>query len=143
MLNNDCYSNSRFAEVSDYRCCRGNSWIAPTESNTSVLHLFEKRYILISPKAEQDLEDINARIASYNPQAANRLLDKILDKFETLASFPNMGKIRDELITNLRSFPVDDYLIFYFPIENGIEIARVASGYRDLEAMFEEEIDPR
>ncbi|MGK7894968.1 MAG: type II toxin-antitoxin system RelE/ParE family toxin [Xenococcus sp. (in: cyanobacteria)] len=95
--------------------------------------------IILSPKAEEDLENINERIASYNPQAANRLLDKIGDKFETLASFPNMGKSRNELIAGLRSFPIEDYLIFYFPIENGIEIARVVSGYRDLEFMFEEE----
>ncbi len=77
--------------------------------------------ILISSQAEQDLESINDRIASYNPQVANRLLDKILDKFETLASFPNMGKSRNELIAGLRSFPVEDYLIFYFPREDGIE----------------------
>ena len=95
--------------------------------------------IIISPKAEEDLESINERIASYSPQAANRLLDKIGDKFETLASFPNMGKSRNELIAGLRSFPIEDYLIFYFPIENGIEIARIVSGYRDLEFMFEEE----
>ena len=40
--------------------------------------------ILIFSKAEEDLESINARIASDNPQAANQLLDKIVDKFETL-----------------------------------------------------------
>ncbi|NET00841.1 MAG: type II toxin-antitoxin system RelE/ParE family toxin [Sphaerospermopsis sp. SIO1G1] len=49
-----------------------------------------------------------------------------------------MRKSRDELVVGLRSFPVEDYLIFYFPVENGIEIARVLSGYRDLEAMFDE-----
>ena len=94
--------------------------------------------ILISSKAESDLESINDRMVSYSPQAANRLLDKILDKFETLGRFPNLGKSRDELVVGLRSFPVEDYLIFYFPVENGVEIARVVSGYRDLEAMFDE-----
>ena len=93
--------------------------------------------ILISSKAKEDLEIINDRIAYSNIQAANQLLDKILDKFEILASFPNMGKNRNELIMGLRSFPVEDYLIFYFPLENGIEIARVVSGYRDLDAMFD------
>ena len=44
--------------------------------------------ILLSPKAQEDLERINNRIASYNLQAANRLLNKIGEKFETLASFP-------------------------------------------------------
>jgi toxin ParE1/3/4 len=32
-----------------------------------------------------------------------------------------------------------DYLIFYHPIEDGIEILRVVSGYRDLEALFPDE----
>jgi len=50
---------------------------------------------------------------------------------------PNLGRRRDELIPSLRSFPVEDYLIFYFPLENGIEIARVVNGYRDLDAMFD------
>jgi toxin ParE1/3/4 len=95
--------------------------------------------IVISQKAKKDLEIINNRIADYDAQAANRLLDKFLEKFETLASFPNMGKSRSELATGLRSFPVEDYLIFYLVWENGIKIARVLSGYRDLEAMFDEE----
>ena len=93
--------------------------------------------ILISSKAKEDLEIINDRIAYSNIQAANQLLDKILGKFEILASFPNMGKNRNELIMGWRSFPVEDYLIFYFPLENGIEIARVVRGYRDLDAMFD------
>ena len=94
--------------------------------------------ILISSKAERDLESINDRMVSYSRKAANRLLDKILDKFEILGRFPNLGKSRDELVVGLRSFPVEDYLIFYFPVENGVEIARVVSGYRDNDAMFDE-----
>jgi toxin ParE1/3/4 len=50
-----------------------------------------------------------------------------------------MGRRRDELLPSLRSFPVEDYLIFYRPIEEGIEILRVVSGYRDLEALFQDE----
>lgn len=47
--------------------------------------------ILISSKAESDLKSINDRMVSYSPQAANRLLDKIIDRFETLGRFPNLG----------------------------------------------------
>ena len=47
-----------------------------------------------------------------------------------------MGRRRDELLPTLRSFPVDDYLIFYLPIVEGIEVVRIVSGYRDLEALF-------
>jgi len=49
-----------------------------------------------------------------------------------------MGKSREELLPLLRSFPIDDYLIFYRPINNGIEILRLVSGYRDLNILFEE-----
>lgn len=67
-------------------------------------------------------------------------MDTIGKKFEILANFPNMGRRRDELLTSLRSFPVDDYLIFYRQIESGIEITRVVSGYRDLDALFDEDL---
>lgn len=50
-----------------------------------------------------------------------------------------MGRRRDELLPSLRSFPVEDYLIFYRSIEDGIDILRVVSGYRDLEALFPDE----
>ncbi|NES81639.1 MAG: type II toxin-antitoxin system RelE/ParE family toxin [Moorea sp. SIO2B7] len=43
------------------------------------------------------------------------------------------------LLPLLRSFPIDDYLIFYRPLDNGIEILRVISGYRDLEKLFGDE----
>ncbi len=47
-----------------------------------------------------------------------------------------MGKSYGRLVPNLRGFVLDDYIVFYYPIENGISITRVASGYRDLESLF-------
>ena len=47
-----------------------------------------------------------------------------------------MGKSYEMLSPRLRGFTVDDYMIFYYPRENGIDIARVVSGYRDLESLF-------
>jgi toxin ParE1/3/4 len=44
---------------------------------------------------------------------------------------------RDKLLPSLRSFPVENYLIFYRPIAAGIEILRVVSGYRDLDMLFD------
>lgn len=95
------------------------------------------RYI-IAPAARLDLKQINSYLANQNPQAARNLKAKIQQSCEKLANFPQMGRTRNELIPNLRSFPVEDYLIFYFPTAEGIEIARIVSGYRDLEALFGE-----
>ena len=50
-----------------------------------------------------------------------------------------MGRRRDELFPMVRSFPVDNYLIFDRPIAEGIEILRVVSGYQDLTKLFEQD----
>jgi len=92
--------------------------------------------------ASRDIESIIDYVGSNkNFNAADKLLKKINDKCRKLAAFPNMGRKRDELYPSLRSFPVDDYLIFYCLIEGGIEIQRVVSGYRDLDELFGEQSD--
>jgi len=47
-----------------------------------------------------------------------------------------MGRSRPDLAPGLRSFPVGKYIICYVPIENGIEIVRVVSGFRDIDMLF-------
>ena len=93
------------------------------------------RYI-IAPSAKRELKEINSYIARYNSTAARRFKERIKQQCKLLADFPEMGQNRDELEPGLRSFPIENYLIFYRPIANGVEIVRVVSGYRDLEAIF-------
>ena len=50
-----------------------------------------------------------------------------------------MGKSYGRLVPNLRGFVVDDYIVFYYLQEDGINITRVASGCRDLESLFSDE----
>jgi toxin ParE1/3/4 len=69
----------------------------------------------------------------FSANAANHLLDIFEEKFRLLTDFPEMGRSREELAPSLRSLPVDKYVIFYRIIENGIQIERVLSGYRDFE----------
>jgi toxin ParE1/3/4 len=47
-----------------------------------------------------------------------------------------MGKSYAKLSLGLRGVAVDDYIIFYYPRENGIDVVRVISGYRDLAEQF-------
>ncbi len=89
-----------------------------------------------SDVAIQDLDEICDYIAQGNPSAASKLFDAIRQKCKLVANFPNMGKSYEMLSPRLRGFTVDDYMIFYYPRENGIDIARVVSGYRDLESLF-------
>ena len=50
---------------------------------------------------------------------------------------PLMGREGGELSPGLRSFPVGRHVIFYRPMANGVEIARVLDGARDLPPLFE------
>lgn len=93
------------------------------------------RYVLTIP-AKQDLKEINRYIIRFNPSAARRFNEKFKQQCKLLADFPNMGQSCDNFISGLRSFPVEDYLIFYRPIDDGVEVVRVISGYRDLETVF-------
>jgi toxin ParE1/3/4 len=91
----------------------------------------------VSNTARLDLDEIWFYIAQDNPDAADKFMRALLSRFPLLASMPEMGRQREELAARLRSFPIGNYLIFYRPMENGVEIARVLHGARDLPPLFE------
>jgi toxin ParE1/3/4 len=95
--------------------------------------------IELSEQAELDLIDIWAYIARDSTTAADNLIDQVATVCQLLAKCPLLGRTRTELAPGLRSFSVGDYLIFYRPSKNGIAIARILSGYRNLDALFEPE----
>jgi toxin ParE1/3/4 len=92
----------------------------------------------LSDAAITDLEAICDYIAQYNSDAAIKLFEAIRQKCKTTAQFPKMGKEYGRLSANLRGFIVDDYIVFYYPRKDGIDVVRVVSGYRDLETLFSE-----
>jgi toxin ParE1/3/4 len=95
------------------------------------------RYRLTS-EAREDLDEMWLSIAEDNPPAADRFLDRLYERLTLLAGHPLMGRARPELGINLRSLPVSNYVIFYRPIDDGVEVARVLHGARDLDTEFEE-----
>lgn len=90
----------------------------------------------LSDEAIQDLENLCDFLAQTSPKAASQIFDEIRQKAKLLAQFPNMGKPYDRLVPNLRGAIVRDYIIFYYPRADGIDIARIISGYRDLDTLF-------
>jgi toxin ParE1/3/4 len=92
---------------------------------------------IFAPEARLDMLDISERIAEDNALASDQWIEFMEEKFQTLAQAPMMGRSRDDLAPGLRGFPVGRYIIFYRPIEGGIEIARVLYGGRDLPALFQ------
>lgn len=91
----------------------------------------------VSDVARLDLDEIWLYIAQDNFDAADKFIYAIVSRFPKLAAMPLIGRQREELSPRLRSFSVSRYVIFYRPIENGIEIVRVLHGARDFPPLFE------
>ena len=68
---------------------------------------------------------------------ADRLIGSITDRFFLLASYPNLGRARDEdLRSGLRTFPVGEYVIFYRIDDEDVVILRVLRGSRNIAGLF-------
>jgi len=91
----------------------------------------------VSPRARADLDDIWFYIAQDNAAAADKLILAIVSRFPKLALMPELGRQRAELSPRLRSFPVGRYIIFYRPMDGGIEVVRILHGARDYPPLFE------
>jgi toxin ParE1/3/4 len=93
----------------------------------------------LAPLAEADLDDIWFFVAkeSGSIEIANRLIDALTDRFFVLASFPYIGRSRDEdLGPGCRSASVSEYVIIYCVENEDALILRVVHGRRDLAALF-------
>ncbi len=92
--------------------------------------------VLKRPAAEVDLFLIWEHISAENPDAADRVLDRLEEIFTLMATQPLMGRERPELAAQLRSFPAENYLIFYFALDDGINVMRVLDGRQDVDPDF-------
>ena len=102
-----------------------------------------KPAILVRPAAERDLDEQAEYLATHgNLERALRFYQAAEATFELLASRPWIGKVkqfRSRFLTNVRTFPLKGFpkhLVFYLPIEHGVEIIRVLHGARDLEILL-------
>lgn len=91
--------------------------------------------VVLSPLAEDDLVEIWCTVAADDIRAADKLVDELHQVTRLLMLQPMMGRLRPELGPDVRSFPHGDYLVFYRPENQGVGIARVVHGARDLAAL--------
>jgi toxin ParE1/3/4 len=96
--------------------------------------------------ARQDLVDIVYHfIRKGTPNSARRFRDQAEATFLRLAGMPGLGarfEHEHPALAELRFFPVSrfkNYLVFYRPIADGIEVARVLHGARDIHGILSQE----
>jgi toxin ParE1/3/4 len=92
----------------------------------------------VSTRAERDLKSIAYYIAteSGSVDIAEGQIDAITERFELLASHPEIGRARDDLGAGRRTFPVENYVILYRVQGADVLIPRVAHSRRDLDTLF-------
>ena len=89
--------------------------------------------IIYAKEADDDLVGIVEYIARDKPKAARDWLANVRRTCELLASQPEMGELREGFgVPRCRSFSVGNYVIFFHTVDDGIEVARVIHGSRDM-----------
>ena len=94
--------------------------------------------VLKRSEAELDLFFIWERVSLEDPDVADRILDQLEAQFNLIATQPLMGRERPELAPQLRSFTGTRYIIFYLPLEDGINVVRVLDGRQNISREFGE-----
>jgi toxin ParE1/3/4 len=73
-------------------------------------------------------------MSDLSPLCAPKRTSAVHSKFMGSPESPLAGRERPELRSDLRSFPVDNYIIFCMPLPDGVEIVRVMNGRQDIDA---------
>ena len=82
--------------------------------------------IVVSPQAQEDLKQAYQQIAQDNPEAADRVLARIVEVIGTLASGGVEGRevrLRDG--RQVRTWPVPPYRIYYRKTADVFQVVRV------------------
>jgi toxin ParE1/3/4 len=91
--------------------------------------------IVRSNRSEADAYEIWLHVAQHDPVAADRLIRSIYEQLEFLSNSPLVGTDRSDLVPRMRCFHLGN-VIFFRPIEDGIEFLRVVHGSRDIDRLF-------
>lgn len=91
--------------------------------------------------AEQDVLGIWEHIAEDSPTAADRVWQRLRERFGLLQKFPNMGEPQERYRPGLRSVVEGSYVNFYEPRPDEVLIYRVLHGARQWEDLLSAEQD--
>lgn len=87
--------------------------------------------VVFTPEAEADLFAIGRSIAVDNPSAAVSFLAEIRRRCELRGPHPQAGeRCRTPRQREVRRFSVGNYIVYFRPFDDGIEVLRIWHGAR-------------
>jgi toxin ParE1/3/4 len=81
--------------------------------------------------AEVDLCHIWLHIAEHSAVRADAVLERLMNACDLLALNSGLGQACEEFGKRIRRFSKDKYVIYFRPIEDGIEVTRILHGSRE------------
>jgi toxin ParE1/3/4 len=84
------------------------------------------------PQAIRDVDEIWLYIARRDPDAATRLVERLMSSVARLADYPESGPARPEIGVGARSVTVGNYLVLYRVERESVDIVRVLHKAMDL-----------
>lgn len=94
---------------------------------------------VFSTAAQRDLAEIEARVeeTSGSGEVAQAFVTLLVAKCKRLAGFKTrIGRPRQELLPDLRSYPYRNYVIFFRYVGGSFYVVNVLHGARDIGAYF-------
>lgn len=88
--------------------------------------------VILSVKAEADLENIGDYIAADNPSRALSFIKELRGKCIKLGHYPEANPRFPELGPDVRFCPHGSYLILYRVLEDSVSVERILHGARDI-----------
>lgn len=95
-----------------------------------------------SLRSKADLEEIVDYLSTQDPRLAERFVAAVEETFQDLLQQPGLGgrwETDNSKYAQLRVWRVNgfrNHLVFYEPLDDGIQIVRVLDGARDLTKLF-------
>jgi toxin ParE1/3/4 len=95
------------------------------------------------PEAERDIEEITLWVAQGGWAVAERFIAAVDQACALLADMPQLGpscEFENPAAADVRFWPMrrfENYLLFYRPTDNGIEVLRIIHGARNYQRFFE------
>lgn len=97
--------------------------------------------VLFTEDAERDLDDLYDYIARHDsPKSTDRVLDRLLEATQALATFPERGSQPKELralgIQEYRQVFFKPYRVIYRVLADQVIVYLVAAGRRDMQSLL-------
>ena len=92
--------------------------------------------VIKSRESQDDYLEIWLYVARDKAEAADALVAHFDQQLDLLASAPLIGKLEEDLATEIRSFPIGKYIVYFRIIEGGVELVRILHSARDITSDF-------